>query len=71
MDCDFDQYWADEISSDDLFENYLSRGAPVLIRGLIEEWPVIEKYTRDSLKSVHGLLEVQVSIKINKYLSNK
>jgi hypothetical protein len=60
MDCDVDQYWADEIDADALFEKYLARGAPVLIRGLLTEWPAIEKWTHDKLVEEHGDLKVQV-----------
>jgi hypothetical protein len=40
MACDIDQFWAHEISGDEIFDKYLARSAPVLIRGLIDdcEW---------------------------------
>ena len=60
MICDIDQYWAHEISGAKIFSDYLARGAPVLIRGLLEDWPAVKKYTRDALKSDHGQLKVQV-----------
>ena len=62
MACDIDQYWSDEISDEEVFAKYLARGAPVLIRGLIEDWPVREKYTHDALKANHGALSVQVRV---------
>ena len=40
MSCDgIDQYWANEISGDMLFEQYLAKNAPVLIRGMLK-WKV-------------------------------
>ena len=60
MSCDVDQYWADEISDEDIYNKYLARGAPVLIRGLIEDWPVVEKYAHDALRESFGHLEVTV-----------
>ena len=35
MECDIDQYWADEITGEEVFNNYIANNAPVLIRGLI------------------------------------
>ena len=64
MSCDVDQYWADEISDEDIYNKYLARGAPVLIRGLIEDWPVVEKYAHDALRESFGHLEVTVRTQI-------
>ena len=64
MSCDVDQYWADEISDEDIYNKYLARGAPVLIRGLIEDWPVVEKYAHDALRESFGHLEVTVRMQI-------
>ena len=65
MSCDVDQYWADEISDEDIYNKYLARGAPVLIRGLIEDWPVVEKYAHDNLRESFGHLEVTVRLQIS------
>ena len=54
MDCQVDQFWAHEINEEDLFRNYLASGVPVLIRGLIDTWPVVEKFTDENLKADHG-----------------
>ena len=35
-----DQYWAHEITADDIFYKYIAHNAPILIRGLIDNWPV-------------------------------
>ena len=41
MSCErIDQYWADEITAEDLFHKYLARNTPVLIRGLLSDWKV-------------------------------
>ena len=61
MSCDVDQFWAHEISEEDLFRNYLARGVPVLIRGLVEDWPVVEDYKAKNLKEAYGHITVQVS----------
>ena len=60
ISCDIDQFWAYEISGEQIFTDYLARGAPVLIRGLLEDWPAVTKYTHDALKADHGHLTVQV-----------
>lgn len=60
MSCDVDQYWAHEITDEDIYNKYLARGAPVLIRGLVDNWPVVQKYAHDSLRSSFGHLEVTV-----------
>jgi hypothetical protein len=61
LSCEVDQYLAHEISAKKLFEEYFARNRPVLIRGLIDSWPVIEKYKLDRLESEHGADVVQVS----------
>ncbi len=38
-----DQYWAHEITGDEVFQNYLAHNAPVLIRGLLDEWKVTSR----------------------------
>ncbi len=41
MDCSaIDQYWADEIDGPTIYSKYLARNAPVMIRGLLEDWNV-------------------------------
>ncbi len=52
MECDVDQYWAHEITSDMIFSEYMAQGRPILIRGLIDEWPVIDIYKREILSSI-------------------
>ncbi len=62
MECKVvDQYWAHEITADDIFYKYLSRNAPVLIRGLIDKWGVIDEYKQQTLVDRHGYLKVAVS----------
>ena len=63
MSCDVDQYWAHEITDEDIYNKYLARGAPVLIRGLVDNWPVVQKYAHDALRSSFGHLEVTVRAK--------
>jgi Ankyrin repeats (3 copies)/Sulfotransferase domain len=60
MGCDVDQWWAHEITEQEVYQNYLARGAPVLIRGLIDNWPVVEQYTPRTLRKNFGHLDVQV-----------
>ena len=54
MRCDMDQYWAHEITGDDIFDKYLARSSPVLIRGLIDDWPIVKEMTVDTLLQNHG-----------------
>jgi hypothetical protein len=35
-----DQYWADEVTEELIFEQYIARNTPVLIRGLLSQWRV-------------------------------
>lgn len=60
MLCEIDQFWADEITGDEIFSNYLARGAPILIRGLFNDWDVINRYTSTNLRSIYGEIRVQV-----------
>jgi hypothetical protein len=61
MECACDQYYANEITADEIFSKYIARNSPVLIRGLLREWPAINKWSKDVLKSEFGELNVQVS----------
>lgn len=64
---DVDQYWADELTSEQLFSQYIARNAPVLIRGLIHDWEAINAYSANQLMKSHGKMRVTVSIE---YLNN-
>jgi hypothetical protein len=55
-----DQYWADEITADELFQNHFAHGSPVLIRGLLNSWDAINNYRRDTIVSLFGNTTVQV-----------
>lgn len=59
--CDADQYDAGEISGQEIYERYLARSRPILIRGLIDKWPALERYQRDKLYEDHGKLQVTVT----------
>ena len=61
MECEIDQYWAHEITPKQLFEQYISRMAPVLIRGLLDDWEAVHRYAHANLTALHGQLRVQVS----------
>lgn len=61
MNCDVDQYWADEISGHDIFHKYIARSTPILIRGLINNWPANKKFEADQLIKDHGDFRVLVS----------
>ena len=58
MHCDVDQYYVDEITGDEVFERYLARSAPVLIRGLIDDWPLVKASTRSQLQTMRGDVKV-------------
>lgn len=59
--CEADQFWADEVTGDKIFHEYVARGAPVLIRGLINHWKVIEDFRKDNLMMLFGEVPVEVS----------
>jgi hypothetical protein len=61
MECAIDQYYAHEITAAEIFNKYIARNSPVLIRGLLHEWPAIQKWSKDVLKSEMGDLQVKVS----------
>jgi hypothetical protein len=62
MDCpDIDQYTAKEITSDIVFEHF-ARNAPIMVRGLLEEWEAVKNYAKDVLRVQHGDREVPVCI---------
>lgn len=62
-DCEIDQFLASEITDQEIFDNYLARNAPVLIRGFLDssfdtarEW-----YALQNLSSKFGTINVDVS----------
>eukprot|EP01038_Epipyxis_sp_PR26KG_P009381 gene9381-12640_t len=62
MTCDdVDQYWADEITGKEIFRKYLARNSPVLIRGLIHDWPIVDHFQMDTLSREHGDTRVPVT----------
>ncbi len=58
--CDADEFWAEEIDADRLFHDYLARSAPVLIRGLISDWTLMDEYKREKLVKNFKDLKIQV-----------
>jgi hypothetical protein len=58
--CDYDQYYAEDISAEVIF-SYMARSAPVMIRGLIDDWPMVAASTAEALKRDHGDREILVS----------
>ena len=61
MHCDMDQYMATEITGEEIFKKYIARSTPVLIRGLIDNWPAASKYNVHMLNETWGDLRVSVS----------
>jgi hypothetical protein len=62
MECPtVDQYFADEITAEEIFHKYMAHNAPVLIRGLLDKWNARNLYTVESLTEEFGDVEVQVS----------
>lgn len=62
MACDgIDQYYQHEITGKEIFNNYIARNAPVLIRGLVGDWAAVQNFAADALVADHGTLGVQVS----------
>lgn len=61
MHCDMDQYFAHEITGDEIFRKYIARSTPVLIRGLIDDWPAAGLYALNKLNETFGDLRVSVS----------
>ena len=70
MRCDMDQYWANEITGEDVFHKYLARSAPVLIRGLIDDWPLINEMTVEALLQNHGDTKVKKPADERKFIIN-
>ena len=56
-----DQYLADEITGEEIFSKYIAKSAPILIRGLIGNWPAVELYKKDKLMTTFGDQKVHVS----------
>ena len=54
IECQIDQYYADEITGAEIYQKYLARSSPVLIRGLIVNWSAVDEYKIDKLTTRHG-----------------
>lgn len=64
MHCDVDQWELDEINGVDLFEQYIARQRPVLLRAgstLAANWSALLHYSRDVLLKEHGEEQVAAS----------
>lgn len=59
--CDVDELWAHETSPEVLFREYLAAGRPVLIRGLLHDWPAAQAYRAEALAERFGEVPVTVS----------
>ena len=62
MSCDVDQFDADEITADEIFNNYISTASPVLIRGYLRDWPALQVYSKDGLVSAQFSLVMLSSL---------
>ena len=49
------------VIAEEIFHKYLARNIPVLVRGLINDWPALKKFRREDLIADHGDLKVQVT----------
>ena len=49
------------MDADFIFKKYTSRHLPVLIRGLIHKWPLVDVLTKANLKAHFSELPVEVS----------
>jgi hypothetical protein len=59
--CDVDMLQASEVDADSLFRNYIAQAKPVVIRGLIDDWPAFQAFTFDNMMLQRGELDVRVS----------
>lgn len=66
---DIDQYWADEITGDQIFDNYIARNLPVLVRGLVHNWEAVNAYKVTQLNETHGETKVTVAEIFNGFCS--
>ena len=60
-DCEIDQIDASEVTEDSLFRLYVARSTPVLVRGLLKDWPAAHRFSRDVLLKERGKVRVSVS----------
>ena len=52
-----------KLSRNELFEEYYTQNKPVVITGMLDNWPAMTKWTPQYLKSKFGHLEVEVQAK--------
>ena len=65
--CDFDQ--RKYLSSNDFEKQYVLPGAPVVLDGLIDEWPARTKWTKSALTMHYGDIKVLISTSGDKIVS--
>ena len=59
--CDIDQIDASDVTGDSLFRLYVGRSTPVLVRGLLKDWPAAHRFSREVLLAERGDVRVSVS----------
>ncbi|WP_373532627.1 cupin-like domain-containing protein [Vampirovibrio sp.] len=50
----------ERLSRDEFYESYYYRNRPVVITGMLNDWPALTRWTPDYLKASYGHLEVEV-----------
>jgi hypothetical protein len=70
--CDVDQYDASEINGSHVFRNYIALNRPVLIRGLVDDWPLLQAYSKANMLQRFGralvlVTEIPYPSKFGKY----
>lgn len=50
------------ISVDEFKEKYVAKNKPVILRGIIDQWPAIEKWDFDYFANQHGNVEIDVNL---------
>jgi hypothetical protein len=61
MSCDVDQFEAHEVTGSQIYHQYLAQNKPILIRGLLKDWPAVREWRWDNMRSKYGDLDVHVS----------
>jgi hypothetical protein len=61
MSCDVDQFEADQVTGKHIYYEYLAQNKPILIRGMLKDWPAVKEWRWDNMRSKFGHLDVHVS----------
>lgn len=61
MSCGVDQFEAHQVTGKQIYYDYIAQNKPILIRGMLKDWPAVEAWRWGNMRKNFGHLSVHVS----------